>query len=154
VKRTRLAVWLILAVVGIATLVFATVAESGPATEAERVQSLTETYACPECDGQSVAESNAAVASTIRDFIRVEVNLGSTDEAIRDRLIAAYGTDVLLTPPADGISSLIWVLPVVVVAMGAGGVVMVLRRGRSRSRTASVDDLELVKQARAEDNDR
>jgi cytochrome c-type biogenesis protein CcmH len=149
VSRSRLLSWIGLGLVAIAVLVLAAVDDAGPATEADRVQALSEIYACPECDGQSVAESNAAVAANIRDFLRVEVGKGTTDAEIRDRLIASYGTDVLLTPPSEGFSSLIWILPVIVVVMGAAGVAMVVRRDNSSSRTATDDDIELVRSARS-----
>ena len=38
--------------------------DGGVATDGERVQQLSESFACPECAGQSVAESNAARSSS------------------------------------------------------------------------------------------
>lgn len=136
---------ILLAVVGL--LAVAVFDNGGEPTDAERVQSLSTLYACPTCDGQSVAESNAAVAATIRDLIRLRVSTGASDEQIRDELLRSYGTDVLLTPPSDGFSALIWVLPAVVAILGVAGLFVVVRRSGSR-RKATAADVELVEQAR------
>ena len=120
----------------------------GVETDAERVQRLSESFACPECAGQSVAESNAGVSSTIRQFIRNEVTAGSTDTEIRDKLVISYSSKVLLTPPSSGISSLIWILPVLVLVGGSAGVGLALRRSRNGSRDATDADRLLVAEAR------
>lgn len=147
-SRNRQFAWLGLALTALAILVVAAFDNGGPATDEERIQTLSESYACPECDGQTVAESNAAVAATIRDFIRVQVNDGATEDEIRDRLLQAYGTDVLLTPPAEGFSALIWILPVMVIVLGMAGVVTVVRRTGAADREVTGADRELVEQAR------
>ncbi len=127
----------------------ATFGSSGPREGDERIQYLNTIYACPQCDGQSVAESNAAVASQIRDFIRLKVNSGATDQQIRDELIRAYDSSVLLTPPAEGVSLLIWILPVVVAVGGSAFVVSILRRRQDGLREATDTDEELVAKAQA-----
>mgnify|MGYP001817686531 CR=1 FL=1 len=129
-------------------LVVAAVDDGAPRTEVERIQALNEAFACPECDGQSVAESNAAVAANIRDFIRQQVAAGEDDDTIRDRLIASYGSDVLLRPPSDGVSALIWILPVVVVVAGGAAVVASIRR-RGQALTVTDEDRRLVAAARS-----
>lgn len=140
--------WVLLAVASCVLLGIATFDDGGPRTNEERVQHLSTVYACPQCDGQSVAESNAAVAATIRDSIRVKVGAGATDQEIRDELIRAYGTDVLLTPPAEGVSLLVWILPVLVVVGGGALVASILLRRDQSSRTATDEDQELVAKAR------
>ena len=122
--------------------------EGGVTTDGERVQQLSESFACPECAGQSVAESNAGVASTIRQFIRNEVTAGSSDSEIRDQLVIAYGSEVLLRPPSAGISSLIWILPVIVLVGGSAAVGWTLHRSRGGSRDVTDADRLLVAEAR------
>ncbi len=136
-------VWVIIALVALGSLSVAAFDDVGPRTEAERSQALAQRFACPECDGQSVADSNAAVAANIRELIRSEVAAGATDDEIRDRLLRAYGTDVLLNPPAGGVSLLIWVLPAVVVVGAVGAFVSVALRRRTDT-LATDDDRRLV----------
>ena len=121
----------------------------GVETDGERVARLSESFACPECQWQSVSESNAAVAITIRQFIRNEVTKGSTDEEIRDQLVTSYTSRVLLNPPGEGFSSLIWILPVMVFVGGSAAVGWTVRRSSDGSRDATDADRALVAQARA-----
>ena len=130
----------------------ATFAAGEPVTADQRIQSLADQYACPTCKGQSVAESNAAVASTIREFIRTEVNAGATDTQIRDALVRGYSEGILLNPPATGWNSLIWILPVLALVGGFAivGSSILAARNRSGSAEPSAEDAALVEQLRAE----
>lgn len=130
-------------------LVVASFDDGGLETDGERIARLSESFACPECRGQSVSESNAAVAVTIRQFIRNEVTAGSTDEEIRDQLVTSYSSKVLLNPPGEGFSSLIWILPVMVFIGGSAGVAWKVRGSQAGSRDATEADRLLVAEARA-----
>ncbi len=144
------AVWLGLLIASVALLSIATFDDRGPETSEERIQRLSDSFACPECDGQAVSESNAAVAANIRTFIRDRVTEGATDTEIRDELIRSYSSDVLLNPPSEGISALVWILPVVVAVFGVAGLVVSIRRDGEGSRTASAADVALVAEARTD----
>lgn len=96
-----------------------------------------------------MSESNAAVSVTIRQFIRNEVTKGSTDEEIRDALVTSYTSKVLLNPPGEGFSSLIWILPVMVFIGGGAGVGWTVNRSRGGSRDATDADRKLVAEAQA-----
>ncbi len=144
----RLGLWIAILVASVSMLSIATFDDRGPETTEERVQRLSDSFACPECDGQAVSESNAAVAATIRALIRDRVAEGMTDVEIRDELIRGYSSDVLLNPPSEGISALVWILPVVFVVFGVGGWVAAVRRSGGGSRTATDTDRKLVADAR------
>lgn len=148
-RQARLMGWVGIAVAVVALLLVAGLDTGGAETDAERVQRLSDSYACPQCQGQSVSESNAAVAATIRQFISDEVTAGSTDREIRDQLIGAYQARVLLNPPAEGITTLIWVLPVMLVVIGAMGVAGAITRNRGANREPSSEDRELLERARS-----
>lgn len=140
--------WAAVIAAAVGLLVVATIDGGGVETDGERIQRLSDSFACPECRGESVSESNAAVAGTIREYIAEEVADGATDEEIRNDLLRAYGAQVLLTPPAEGFASLVWVLPVVVLAAGAAAVAAVFAN-RTRSPAAvSEADRRLVASAR------
>lgn len=146
--RRLLIGWVAVFTAALGLLLVAAVDGGGLETDGERIQRLSDSFACPQCRGESVSESNAAVAATIRELIRDEVSKGTTDEEIRDTLIQGYGSRVLLNPPADGFSSLLWILPVVLVVGGAAGVTaMVSREGRAADGVSDIDR-ELVEAAR------
>ncbi len=88
-------------------------------TDPERVQRLRENFACPECDGQSIAESNAAVAATISRVIESEVAAGSTDTQIRNLLLDDWGQEILLNPTSEGIGFWVWFFPTLTILIAA-----------------------------------
>ena len=147
--RTRLVAWAGIVAATIALLVVAAVDTGGVETDAERVQRLADSYACPTCQGQSVADSNAAVAANIRQLLNQRVADGATDTEIRDELIAAYDAEILLNPPAEGIATLVWVLPVMLVVLGAAGVVAAVTRNQGDLRAPSSEDRALLEKALA-----
>ena len=67
----RVLSWLALVVVSLSMLVFAAIDEGTPATNADKAYALAKDFACPVCQGQSVAESDVPVARTIRREIRI-----------------------------------------------------------------------------------
>ena len=133
-----------------AVLVVATVDDGAAPTPAERAQALYGRFACPECQGQAVSESNAPVSIEIRRFIDEQVAAGRRDDEIEAALVQAYDTKVLLVPPSQGFGALAWVLPVVGFTAGAIALAWVLTRDRGRLPTEpSAEDRALVEQARA-----
>ena len=141
--------WIGVFVVAGAALLYGAVDEGPPRTNADRAYALAQDFACPVCQGQSVAESDVPVARNIRREIAGWVSEGRTDDEIRDELVAAFGEDIDYNPPATGVSALVWVLPVVVLAGAVVGLVVVFRRNR-RATTAEIDpdDEALVAAAR------
>jgi len=146
----RLLSWLALVAVSLSMLVFAAVDDGAPATNADKAYALATDFACPVCQGQSVAESDVPVARTIRREIRVWVDEGRTDAFIRAQLVANFGEDIDYTPAASGATSLVWILPVVAGAVAVGGLTVVFRRWRDEpDLTASADDEAVVAAARS-----
>jgi len=146
----RLLSWLSLVAVSLSMLVFAAVDDGAPATNADKAYALATDFACPVCQGQSVAESDVPVARTIRREIRVWVDEGRTDAFIRAQLVANFGEDIDYTPAASGVTSLVWILPVVAGAVAVGGLTVVFRRWRDEpDLTASADDEAVVAAARS-----
>lgn len=146
----RTIAWLTVLASALAVLVIAAQVDGPPRTNEDRVRALSEDFACPTCDGQSVAESNAVVAQEIRREIRRQVDAGATDAEITDILIAGYDESIDLRPRASGLVGLVWVLPVFVAVFGAAGLVVVFRRWQSESGLqSSVDDEAIVAELRA-----
>lgn len=147
----RLLSWLLIVVVGLTTLVFAAVDEGAPVTNADRAYELAKDFACPVCQGQSVAESDVVVARNIRREIRVWIDEGRSDEFIRDQLVDTFGEDIDYTPSSEGVTALVWILPVVAGAVAVGGLVIVFRRWQQESELdATPEDQALVDKALAD----
>ena len=85
---------------------------------------------CPVCNGETVAQSQASEAVQIRAQIRQELVQGESADQIINGLVNSFGPGILEKPPAQGVSLLVWVLPVAGVIFGAGGLLVAFRRWR------------------------
>lgn len=126
----RLLAWLGVFVIGGSAFLYGAIDQGPPRTDADRVYALAQNFGCPVCGGQSVAESDSVVARNIRQQIARRVDEGRSDEVIISELEAAFpGNDY--TPAASGLSSLVWILPVVAAAGALSGLIVVFRRWRN-----------------------
>ncbi len=126
----RTASWIAAVVIAAGAFVYGALDEGPPRTNADRVRALAEDFACPVCAGQSVAESDVPVAREIRRQVAVWVDEGRSDAYIRDQLVAAYDVDIDYNPSGSGITSLVWILPVLAGGGIAAVVVGMLRSDR------------------------
>jgi cytochrome c-type biogenesis protein CcmH len=150
VKRPRVVGWLALSAVLVVALAVGAFDDGGPRTPEERARNLAETVACPACDGQSVAESDAAASRGIRTLIAERIDQGASDDAIRDELVATWGESILLTPDSSGVSGLVWVVPVVALVLALAGAAYVFWRWRGTAAVHASDaDRALVEGALA-----
>ena len=120
--------WFLVGGVMITSLFVAGLVEGPPRTNEDRVRSLSTEFACPTCDGQSVAESDAVVAQEIRREIRRLVDEGQTDETITETLIAGFDESIDLRPRANGVVGLVWLLPIFAAVFATAGVGRAVQR--------------------------
>ena len=134
---SRRLTWLVVLAVVVGSLVAAEQVGRPPLTNADRVHELAGDFACPVCRGQSLGESDVPIARTIRSSIRTMVDDGRTDDEIRSVLVARFGEDIDYTPGGEGLTGLVWVLPVLAggaAAVGLGLALVRWRGGRSGGR--------------------
>ena len=125
---------------------------NGDQSPAARAHTLETELKCPECQGLSVAESQAPTSRAIRADIKRRIARGQSDAEIRQAYVDDYGESILLSPRDSGISLIVWVLPVVVLVLGATGIVFALRRNRGEPHLRATDaDERLVERTRADD---
>jgi len=99
------------------------------ATAAERVDRITSELRCVTCQGLSVKDSPAASARQMRDLVAQRVAEGRTDDQIRDEFRASYGDWVLLSPLTSSWTGLIWLVPLVALAVGLAVAIGRMRPG-------------------------
>ena len=126
--RARTLSYVAMAVVAVTVLVVGALDQAGARTEEERVQAISRTIQCPACSGQSVAGSNASSAQAIRAEIADRVADGETDDEIRAYFASRYGDQILLTPPSSGAGAVVWIAPVVALAVATLGLISAFRR--------------------------
>ena len=100
-----------------------------PAQEA-RAQELHKRIRCLVCQNQSIHESNAELARDLRVVVRERVAAGDTDEQAVAYLVSRYGDWVLLKPPFNGRTLLLWIGPALILVAGMAGVALYLSRNR------------------------
>ena len=130
--------WALLLVVAAVGLGFGLQPRGGPPSLDARVQHIAAQVRCPVCNGETVAESQAAPSVAIRNQIRTDVQRGETQAQILGSLVDSYGPGILEKPQASGIGVLVWVLPVVAVVIGAAAMVLVVARWRTRGQPAEL----------------
>lgn len=140
--------WIPLALVVVLVLVIGTLGDTGPSTNEERVVAIARTVKCPECSGESVAESNSSFSRAARIEIAEQVQAGRTDDEVRNFLEAKY-PGILLTPTSSGVAGLVWIIPVVVFVFSLAGLALAFRRwSHERPEVAVTDgDRDLVRAA-------
>ncbi|MGH9222972.1 MAG: cytochrome c-type biogenesis protein [Acidimicrobiales bacterium] len=143
----RRASWAALALVVGTALFVGSRGDGSPPTDAERAQRIAETIRCPTCRSQSMADSDAPAARQGRDEILRRVAAGQTDGQVRDYFVGRFNTDILLDPPKEGVSALVWALPVMAVTAAAAALAVAFRRWRPRRRQATDTDRALVEEA-------
>jgi cytochrome c-type biogenesis protein CcmH len=145
----RRAAWVLLAVVVAGAIAWAAWPDGGARTDRERARDLAAELRCPDCEGLSVADSSSSSAQAIRADLRRRIRAGRSDESIRQGYVDRFGESILLNPEGEGLGVLVWGLPVLVLVVGAGGLVLALRRWqRQPAMHATAADEELVQRVR------
>ena len=140
--------WGLMALVLVAALAVGAQGQSGPPTDAQRVNRIAEKVRCPTCRGLSAADSDAPAARAMREEVLRRVQAGETDDQILGYVVSRYGEEILLQPEGDGVAGLVWALPVAGAVVAIGGLALAFRRWRARpDARVSPDDRALVEQA-------
>lgn len=81
-----------------------------PAMEA-RARNLGQELRCVVCQNQSIDDSNAPLAHDLRVLLRERLTAGDSDNQAVDYIVARYGNFVLLKPPMQSNTVLLWIGP-------------------------------------------
>ena len=116
----------------IAVLAFAVVAVACTAKEdvpllERRAQQLNKVIMCPACPGESIDQSQNNLAVKMRSIVMDKLEQGWTDDRIKAYMVESYDTSVLLEPPREGFSLVVWIFPPVGVLGAALALFMAMR---------------------------
>lgn len=100
-----------------------------PAKEA-KAKELMESLRCVQCQGQSIADSDAPIAGDMRHQVRTRIAAGEDPEAIRAWLVDRYGDYVSFAPRVTSATWPLFAAPLVLLALA---LVMMRRRFAGRS---------------------
>jgi len=149
-SRARRLSWWALAAVVIVTLVVGARAPGSAPGPAQRAAAIEANLRCPSCEDISVLASSAPVAVAIRHTVAARVNAGQGADQIDSYLVSRYGPSVLLRPPTHGGVGVVWLIPVLAIAIALAALgTFFWRRRRLVPVVVSDDDRRLVADALA-----
>jgi cytochrome c-type biogenesis protein CcmH len=93
-----------------------------------RTDEVSALLRCPVCQGMAVADSKAEMAVNMKEQVRELLSRGYTEEQILRYFELSYGQFVLLEPKFEGVTSLVWLLPLIALAIGGAIVFVKLRK--------------------------
>jgi cytochrome c-type biogenesis protein CcmH len=102
-----------------------------------RYDALTHELRCMQCQNQSIADSPVGLASDLRRDVREQLIAGKSDQEIRDSMVARYGNVILFRPPFEATTAWVWVLPFLLLILGA---IVAVRIVRQRAALVASDD--------------
>ena len=95
-----------------------------------RARNLSRELRCMVCQNQSIDDSDAPLARDLRLLVRERLTQGDTDQQVLDFLVSRYGNFVLLRPPLEWHTILLWGLPPAALIAGLVGLMIKVRRQR------------------------
>jgi len=101
---------------------------------------LTTEVRCLVCQNQTIADSNAPLASDLRREIREKVSAGQSEAEIKIFLTDRYGDFVLYRPRFGGPSLLLWLAPGLLLLFGTVVLWNIIRRRSTLPVTSEVED--------------
>ena len=107
---------------------------------------------CVEC-GTVLSVSSSPVALQERAFIREQIAAGKDKAQIKAALVDEYGEEILAKPEADGFNAALWIVPIALVVLAAGGIGIAVKRWRSNAGEDPIET-ELPPELSAEDAQR
>ncbi len=83
------------------------------------------------CQNELIDESGADLAHDIRVFVRERLTAGDTNAQAMQAIVNRYGSFVLLKPPVEPATYVLWYGPPLLLAVGLVGTLVWLKRRQS-----------------------
>lgn len=104
---------------------------SNPALES-RARNLQRQLRCLVCQGENVDESNSPFSADIRHLVRQQIAAGQSDRQILDFLVARYGDFILMKPPLQPDTWLLWLAPFLVLGVAGSVAWVAIKKAAAR----------------------
>jgi cytochrome c-type biogenesis protein CcmH len=123
-----------------------------PALE-QRARQISVGLRCLVCQNQSIDDSDAPLARDLRVLVRERLEAGDSDAEVESFVVARYGDFVLLRPPVNAYTIILWAAPALVLLAGAAGILIAVRRKRVVRTVSALSEQEEEALARILDRD-
>jgi cytochrome c-type biogenesis protein CcmH len=84
-----------------------------------RAKNIGQSLRCVVCQNQSIEESDVSLAEDMRRLVRSRVRAGESDQQVLDFMQQRYGDFVLLKPPVQKNTYVLWGAPALALLLGA-----------------------------------
>lgn len=101
-----------------------------PALE-QRAREISTGLRCVVCQNQSIDDSAAPLARDLRLLVRERLKAGDTDGEVVAYIVARYGDFVLMRPPVQPNTILLWIGPALFVMIAVAAAAVYTRRRRA-----------------------
>ena len=107
-----------------------------------RARVISKELRCLVCRNESIDDSNANLARDLRLLVRERLVAGDSDEQTIAYIVDRYGEYVLLRPSAKGQNLILWFAGPVILLIGLGLVVVMIRRKSTDAPVTALSDEE------------
>ena len=104
-----------------------------------RAREISQDLRCLVCQNQSIDDSNASLAKDLRVIVRERLTAGDTNEQVFDYLVSRYGNYVLLNPPLQADTFLLWASPFFMLVVALSVAFIYLRRRPELEASSGID---------------
>ena len=114
-----------------------------------RARDISKGLRCVVCQNQSIDDSNAGLARDMRLLVRERIVAGDSDAQVTKYIVSRYGDYVLLNPPLNSSTYVLWFGPLIIVSLGLLISIIFFRRGK-KSNVVSPKALNEIERRRIE----
>ncbi len=106
-------------------------------------RALIQELRCPQCQNNNIADSNATIATDMRNKTLELLKQGKSKDEVVGYMVERYGNFVTYDPPITPATILLWLMPLLLIGIGLG--IMFKRKKRvqavsSEQKNANVVD--------------
>jgi len=109
-----------------------------------RAREISQELRCVVCQNQTIDDSDATLAHDLRLIVRERLKAGDSDEQVKAYIVHRYGAYVLLRPPLEPATALLWFGPLFVLIAGAAGSWIYLQKRRQTKQAVLTHDEEMA----------
>ena len=119
-------------------LVVPSLAQGGKPPTDDEVNAVAKQLYCPVCENTPLDVCPTQACAQWRDLIRLMLSQGKSEEEIKQYFVDNYGARVLNEPPRAGLNWLAYLVPPVVILVGAFFLFRALQTWKTRATAAPV----------------
>ena len=144
--------WFGISVLSSGVLAAIDVYEFDTESQRQRYYQLVEELRCPKCQNQNLSGSNSQIAADLRRELYRLLIEGKTDLEIKHFMVDRYGDFVLYNPPLQSTTLVLWLLPLVLTAIGVLILLSILRqKAKQRANLGGVASMNAVDESKLKD---